>query len=345
MDKIKHFLHRPIEQYGALRLGIITVVAIVVTLATALGLSSIGIGKTSYQAEFAQAAGLSDGDLVTVAGIHIGAVEGVALHGDRVLVTMKLQDDVHIGDQTQASIKMTTLLGSRYVELRPAGAKDLPNRRIPLSNTVVPYDLQQTLQDATTTFEAVDAEKIAQSLTTLADQVKGTPEILPEALRNVERLASVISGRRDQVGALLTSSEQITGLLGRQQQSLGVLVRQGHEVVGDLAARRQLIVRLIDATTKLVNQLQPILVGDRHQIDELLANLNGMLQSLGKNDALFRSMLQMTPVPLRNFANATGSGNEFDFTSSGGELLDSWMCAISGRAEQFNLPTYFQDCK
>jgi ABC-type transporter Mla subunit MlaD len=120
---------------------------------------------------------------------------------------------------------------------------------------------------------------------------------------------------------------------------------QGRDVLGDLAARKQMIVRLIDATTKLVNQLQPVLVGDRRHIDELLTNLSGILSSVGKNDALFRNTLQMMPVPLRNFTNATGNGNEFDFSSTGGTLIDSVMCAISGRAEQFNLPNYFEDCQ
>lgn len=345
MQTITRILRRPIENYGKARLGAVAIAAIVAVLAAALGLSSLGIGKTSYEAQFAQAAGLSRGDLVTVAGVHVGTVTGLALEGDHVKVTMDVDSHVHLGPGTQASIKLTTLLGSHYVELRPGGVGDLPQRRIALSHTEVPYDLQQALQDATATFEAVDAEKIAQSLTTLADQVRGAPEILPEALRNVERLSSVIAERRDQVGSLLTNAQQVTDLIGRQQQSLGVLVKQGHLLMGDLAARRQLIVRLLGATTKLVNRLRPVLIGDRHQIDQLIANVNGMVQSLGKNDALFRNILQVMPLPLRNFTNATGNGDEFDFTSTGGDLLDEFMCGISARAPQFNLPQYFKDCE
>ncbi|MGB8403239.1 MAG: MCE family protein [Mycobacterium sp.] len=345
MSRLKRLLRRPVESYSHVRLGVITVVAIVALLGGALGLGKLGLGKRTYQAEFAQAAGLRSGDQITIAGVHVGEVTGLRLAGDHVIVTLDVNDDVRLGSATQALIKLTTLLGSRYVDLRPAGSAVLADNRIPLSNTVVPYDLQQSLQDATTTFEAVDAQKIAESMTTLSNQLQGAPDVLPEALHNVEKLSAVISERRGQIGTMLTSTQKITALLERQQHSLGVLVRQGQQVVGDLAARRQLIIGLIDATTKLVNTLQPIIVGARHQIDELLANLSGLLSSVGKNDKLFRSMLQLTPVPLRNFTNATGSGNEFDFTSSGGQLLDSWMCAISGRAEQFNLPKYFKDCQ
>jgi virulence factor Mce-like protein len=345
MTGIRGVFRRPIEHHGTLRLGIITVLAIALTLGGLLGLQRLGLGKTSYQADFAQAAGLSAGDQVTVAGVHVGTVQGLRLDRDKVVVTLEIERTVHLGAASRAAIKLTTLLGARYVELRPAGSGTLDGRRIPLENTEVPYSLQDSLQDATTTFEAVDAERIAQSMTSLSQQLQGAPEILPQALDNVEHLSSVLASRRDEIGDLLRSTQEIAELLGNQQHSLGLLMTQGRDVLADLAARREMIVRLIDATTTLVHRLQPVLVGDRAKIDELLANLDGILTAVGKNDALFRNTLQIMPVPLRNFANATGNGNEFDFSSSGGTLIDSVMCALSGRAKQFNLPTYFEDCR
>ncbi len=76
---------------------------------------------------------------------------------------------------TRASIKLTTLLGARYIELRPAGEGELPDNRIPLSNTEVPYDLMDVLADATTTFEQVDARELGDTLTTLAGELHDLP--------------------------------------------------------------------------------------------------------------------------------------------------------------------------
>lgn len=336
---------RSVRSYSKFQLGVISVLVIALALGGALGLGRLGLGKDVYTAEFAQAAGLSVGDQVTVAGVHVGRVTSMRLSRDRVAVGLEIDDDIPLGSATRASIKLTTLLGARYVDVQPAGSKPLSDRRIPLANTEVPYDLQSALQDATTTFEAVDAEKIAQSMTTLSTQLQGAPEVLPQALQNIEHLSSVIASRRDQIYDLLRSTEQVAELLGNQQRSLGLLMTQGREVLGDLAARKDLVARLIDATTKLVNQLRPVLIGDRQRIDELLHNLEGMLGAVGRNDALLRSTLQLMPVTVRNFANATGNGNEFDFTSTGGSMIDTFVCAISGRAKQFNLPPYFGDCK
>jgi phospholipid/cholesterol/gamma-HCH transport system substrate-binding protein len=175
--------------------------------------------------------------------------------------------------------------------------------------------------------------------------LRGTPEVLPQALENIQHLSSVMAARRDEISDLLRSTQRVTELLSNQQHSLGLLVNQSHVVLSDLASRREVLVRIINATTKLVNQLRPVLIENRPQIDELLDNLDGMLGAVGRNEELLRNTLQILPVPVRNFANATGSGNEFDFTSTGGTLIDSFMCAISSRAIQFNLPHYFEDCR
>lgn len=55
--------------------------------------------------------------------------------------------------------------------------------------------------------------------------------------------------------------------------------------------------------------------------------------------------LQITPVTLRGVANATGTGNAIEFNAPNGLAVDSWMCAISGRAKQFGMIQYFKDCK
>lgn len=343
--KAGRVLRRPIEQHSKLTLGLITVVIIALLLIGILQVAGAGIGKVSYEADFAQAAGVSPGDSVTVAGVSVGTVGATRLAGDHVVVTLEINDDVHLGADTTASIQLTTLLGSRYVDLKPAGGGKLPDNRLGLSHTGVPYDLQQLINNATTTFEQVDFKNIGDTMTTLSEQLEGTPEVIPQVLTNVQGLATIMADRRSQIGSLLTSTKQLTDVIRKQQGNLGSLVAQGAEVLKEINSRRAVINKLFQATTKLVDQIKTIVVDNRGQIDALLKNLNGMLASLAKNDDLLRNTLQILPVPVRNFANASGTGNEVDFSAQSGPFLDSWMCAVSGRANQLNLPEYLKDCK
>ncbi|MFA4081380.1 MCE family protein [Mycobacteroides salmoniphilum] len=337
-------LKRPIEEYNKIWLGTISLVVIAAIVVASGLIGRLALGQTAYRAEFAQAAQIRPGDQVTVAGISVGTVNDLKLAGDRVIVRFNVRNDVHLGSDTRAAIKLTTILGSRYVQLSPAGGSVLASRTIGLANTSVPYDLQKTLADATSTFEQIDADHIAESMTTMSHSLDGVPEALPQALANLKSLSLVVSGRRDQIGTLLSSADSVTTMIRDQKANLGSLVLHGRDLLGEIASRRAAVQRLFANTTTLVNTLKNIL-NDQPGINEMLASVRDFTRILAEHDALLRNILQALPAPIRNVANVLGSGNSGDAALPAGLLVDSWMCAISGRAKQLNLTEYFKDCQ
>jgi virulence factor Mce-like protein len=337
-------LKRPIEGYNKIWLGAVSLGLTAVIVAAIFGVGRLSLGQTGYRGEFAQAAEIHSGDEVTVAGINVGAVNGVELEGDRVIVKFKVRNAVRLGGDTRAAIKLTTLLGRRYIELSPAGSGELHRRTIGLANTSVPYNLQQTLADATTTFEQVDADRIAESMTTLSQSLAGVPEALPQALENVKSLAAVIATRRDQIGSLLRNVDTLTAMIRDQKANLGSLVIQGRDLLHEIVSRSAAMHRLFDSATALVNTIETIL-NDSPAMNEMLANLQKVSRMFAEQDASIRALLQATPVALRNFANASGNGTALDINLPAGVLVDSWMCALSQRAKQFNLAQYFTNCQ
>ena len=49
------------------------------------------------------------------------------LAGDHVEAGLKVRNDVALGEDSRATIKVTTILGSRYLALQPAGPGSLPD--------------------------------------------------------------------------------------------------------------------------------------------------------------------------------------------------------------------------
>lgn len=335
----------PTETAAPLRIGMIAVALLATVLAVTVFVNSLHLGKSTYQAHFVQAAGIAPGDAVTYVGIPIGTVTGTRLTGDHVTVTMKIDRDAKLGADTRASIKLTTLLGSRYVELRSNGTGRLRDNDIPLSQTEVPYNLETALQDATRTFGELDAEQIANSMTTLSDKLRDLPPVVPEVMHNVQALSAVIAQRRDQIGTLVTSTVQVTSVIRDQQGDLASLVSQGRTVLQEINSRQDALRRLLAATTALVHQLEPIIVEDRPQLQGLLDDLHSMTTMIASNDALLRNILQILPVPWRLFANATGTGMELSAAAPDGAFVDSFMCALSKRAIEMGKAPYLEDCK
>ena len=169
--------------------------------------------------------------------------------------------------------------------------------------------------------------------------------MIPKAMDNLKRLSKVMSERRDQFGSMLKTMDMVTGTLRRQQTSIGSMVTQGQQLFGEFVMRRVAFHDMIQSINSLVNLLNDTVVKNRPQVDSLLGNLNTLSTLLAKNDAMLASILESAPIMLRSYANVAGSGNALDVMFPNGILVDSWMCAISGRAAQFELAQYYKDCK
>jgi ABC-type transporter Mla subunit MlaD len=164
-------------------------------------------------------------------------------------------------------------------------------------------------------------------------------------MANLHTLAKITADRREELGTLLASTQRVANTLRNQQTSLGNLVDQGQDFIGELVARQNTFHAMLAALTTLAGQLNNVVVKDRAMLDDMLANLRALSDMLGQHDDMLRSLIQAAPPPLRGITNATGYGPAVEFFAGNGIAIDSWMCAISGRAKQFGMIEYFKDCK
>ncbi|OBI96292.1 mammalian cell entry protein [Mycobacterium alsense] len=344
-QRLVRLKRRPLESYNKTWLGFIAAAVVAVVIGTMLAVHAAGVGYRHYTAEFLQAASLRPGNPIAVAGIPVGNVTSMKLVGDHVEAGLKIRNSVVLGKDSKASIKVTTILGSRYLALQPDGPASLPNNTFDLSHTEVPYDLQAALQDATTTFEQVDSDRFAQSLAVLGKQLQGLPSVVPQAMNGINSLSSIIAVRRDQLGSLLKSTQQVTNTLRRQQAGIGSLINQGQDLLGQFVARRAIFHAMMQSLTSLVDTMSQIVVNDRSGLDALINDMRDFTDLMAKHDDLLADMLQISPIFFREAANLTGDGNAINFNAPNVPAIDSWMCAISGRAKQFGMIQYFKDCK
>ncbi|GJF13007.1 putative MCE family protein [Mycolicibacterium cyprinidarum] len=342
---IQRFRDRRPEDYNATWIGFVALATVAVVVLAAVGVKSLGIGETDYTAQFAQAASLKPGNIVTVAGIEVGNVRSVKLVDGHVEVGLTVRDDVKLGKDTKAAIQLQTFLGGRYLALTPAGPGSVPDNTISLANTEVPYDLQELLGDGSVMLSQLDSDQLGESLAVLGKQVNGLPEIVPQAMDNIHKLSSVIADRRDQLGTLFESTERVANTLHSQQARVGVLIDRGQNLLGEFVASQATFRALLVALTGLTNNLDKIVVNNRPMLNDMLKDVRELTDMLGHNDELVSNLLQVAPVTLRGLTNATGYAPALEFFIPNGLAIDSWMCAISGRADQFNMIEYYKDCK
>jgi phospholipid/cholesterol/gamma-HCH transport system substrate-binding protein len=299
-------------------IAIIGLLAIALVTALAFNGPAVFGGGTTYQAEFAEAAGLSDGDMVTVAGVEAGRVDAVELAGDRVLVTFTV-DEAWVGDRTSASIEIRTLLGAKRLALDPQGEEQLdPDRPIPLARTASPFDVVEAFDGLSGTLDALDTDQLSHSLDTLADTFRDTPPEVRGALDGLSRLSTTIASRDEEIRTLLAGTHELSGVLADRNAEVEKLLQDGNLLLAELQRRREAISRLLDGTIALSEQLRGLVADNREQLRPTLEQLDQVAALLQRNkDALGKGVGDLA-VFLRYFTNATGNG----------EWFDNYVCAL-----------------
>ncbi|MFJ4658832.1 MCE family protein [Nocardia sp. NPDC088792] len=321
MTKIKSLFNKNRNLW----LGVVGVAVIVVLLLGATAYNSIGIGKQTVKAEFVQTAGIKTGDKVSVSGVPVGTVSGAELEGDHVLISMNVDGDVKLGPDAKASIKMATLLGARYIDLDPGDGSGLKGDRIPKSNTVVPYNLADVVQEGTPKFEELDTKKLADSLNLINQQMGGNADLTVQALNSVGALAKTINDRKDSVDQLLKDLDRVTKILGDNRNSVLLVITQGEAIANRVMERQNLLKSLLDNISTLSRQLQQIGQENNDQFGPTLDQLNTMAAGLQKNKDNLDRFLSILPPSVRQFNNVFGNGN---YGEVGLPWLfpDNWLC-------------------
>jgi phospholipid/cholesterol/gamma-HCH transport system substrate-binding protein len=319
------------HRHGPKFVGIITVVVVAVVVGALFVPSGFALGKATYYAELSQSGGLGPGDEVRVAGVGVGEVKSLAVRDARVRVTFRLAKSVPLGPGTEATVKVATLLGNHFLELRPAGEGGLPDRTIRLANTSVSFEVKDIIEAGGTALEQLDGNKLRDALKVLADDFRNTPALTRETVTGLARFSDVIVARQEQIGRLIRSADTVTANLDSNREQLVALMNQASLILGEVTRRRAAIHELLVDAQALGAQLTGLVRDNQAKVAPLLAHLNIVLDTLRRNDAALGEALSLLGPASRYFANATGNGPYVDVVAPNAIFPDSMLCKIQAR--------------
>ncbi len=204
-------------------------------------------GPVELTATFGDVGDLVAGHSVQVADVRVGSITGIELTDDyQAEVTMRIKDDLRLPKDSAAILRTTSLLGEKFVELRP------PEEGAPAPRGE----------------ELVDGDVITDT-----DQA---PELEFVAQEAVEVLAGVVA---NDLAALVETGG--IGFGGRAVE-LASLIDSLATVTGSLAAGTEDLVAIIDGLDRATTTLAE---GD-DRVDALLVNLARTTEVLADNREL-----------------------------------------------------------
>jgi phospholipid/cholesterol/gamma-HCH transport system substrate-binding protein len=293
-------------------------------------------GGDRYTAAFRDASGLTPGNEVRVAGVKVGSVDSVDLARDNtqtyVRVTFRLTDaDVRLGDDTEATIRIKTVLGQKFLALEPAGTGRLrPGAQIPMSHTASPLDVVQAVNALAGTLDAIDTDQLAKAFTTLSQTFADTPQDVRTSLTGLSTLTAAIASRDGELRELLVHAHGVTAVLAERDTQFQQLLRDGDLLLTEVKARRDAIHNLLVTTDQLATQVSGLVADNRAKLAPALSQLRGVLAILQKDrDNLSKTVANLAPF-LDAFSNVLGNGRWFDSWVNG--LLQPYQPKVGGGA-------------
>lgn len=297
-----------------IRLGAITMVVMVLLLVATFNLSKFpGFGGTIYTAEFADASGIHRGNMVQVAGMRVGRVDGVSLEGDKVIVEFEVDNGVEFGTESKASVEVLNLLGEKYLELTPAGdgqlAEDTP---IPRERTESAYDIIGVFGDLTTTTEQIDKDQLVEALDVVSGTMQQSAPEIQASFDGIARLSRTVASRDEQIKGLLESSKNVTTLLAERSTDLVELMRSSDLVFKEVESRKKAIHRLLVNARSLAVELRGVATDNQAQIGPALKEIDDLTSLLISKEKELKATLNAMGPYASILSNIIGTGPWFD---------------------------------
>ena len=305
----------PFRERNPVTVGAISIAVLVLLVVAALRANDLPLigGGDTYYATFAEAGGLKTGDEVRMAGVRVGEVDSIDLDNGYVKVGFKIKTDASFGDQSEAQIKVKTLLGDEYLALVPKGDGQLAEgATIPVDRTQSPYDVVSAFSDLAKTSDNIDTDQLAKALTTLADLTRSTPTQFRKALQGVSALSTTIADKNEQIGSLLKDLSRVSDVLDSRDQDIVALMRDSNVLFKALIQRKVAIHNILVATSDLSTQLTGLVRDSRADLKPALDHLHSVLDVLNKNDDNIDESLRVLAPFYRYFANVFGNGPWWD---------------------------------
>jgi phospholipid/cholesterol/gamma-HCH transport system substrate-binding protein len=265
-------------------------------------LHGVDAPTTTYHALFTDVSGLRVGDDVKIAGVRVGRVQGISVHGDDAEVDLQVQSSQPVLSNSRLTMRYQNLVGQRYVAIdQPAtrGTQLTPGATIPAGQTSPGFDLTELLNGFRPLFEVLKPDDVNTLATSIVEVLQGEGGTVDSLLQQTASLTTFVASRDQVIGEVLTRltpvlqdfaahDSQLKSSIVSLEQLMTGLARDRTSIGGSIDA----ISKLIDSTTGLVDAVRKPLVGTVTQLrasagmvaanrDTLSGALAGFQQAIG----------------------------------------------------------------
>ena len=270
--------------------------------------------NVSYQAELADATGLSPGDAVKVSGVTVGRVNSVTVRRGYALVGFDLQPDVHLRSSTGVGMQWLDVIGDKVLYLYPGrtGAALHPGATLPLENDVGDASVGALLNTLGPFLQAINPREQNAFLTAVASALQGNDAEVHALVDHGAQVSSTLGSVSSELGTLIDNLDTVVSAISARRGDLANLSDGLASLSGTLASNNGLLDSTVGNLASAEQDLAGLLRRNAGNFDSLIANLKGIAGTLASHQRNLVASLHTLPAGLAPYQQISSYGQWFE---------------------------------
>jgi phospholipid/cholesterol/gamma-HCH transport system substrate-binding protein len=271
----------------------LVVVLVLGLLATSL--SACSAGTMRITAIFDDTGDLQSRGSVQVADVRVGTISRISLTPDfKARVSMAISKGVHIPKASTALLRTTSLLGEKFIELRPNGdpAKGpYLTDGDHIANTGAAPELEFFAQQAVDVLSAITVNDLSTLVDTGAQAFGGKGPQLKALIANIADISATFASRTGEINRIISSLDGATATLAAGSSDVGGLLANLATTSQVLVDNRQKALTALSELSRLARSQNSILDQYRGDLDRQIKQVDVILNVVASQTGEVNSLL------------------------------------------------------
>ena len=281
-----------------------------VLVVTALGLlafMAIKVGalrnvgeEIQLQVTLGDAAGLTEGAAVRIAGVQVGQVQEMGVVHDKAVIRIAVAKSANVRTDAGIQVRARSILGEKYLEITPRSTEAaLIADGATLTVTQPQTEIDELVNSLGPLVQAVDAEAVNVAMGRLSDALEDDPDTVARMLNNIEKIL--------ENGA--TASESLPTVLNETRNTLSS-VRQVSADARPMIQRTNTMMQRVDAATEslpaITTDVEAAVADARAMVSESRALLKRIDESAASIETVIDNLSEIDKWELRRLLREEG---------------------------------------
>jgi phospholipid/cholesterol/gamma-HCH transport system substrate-binding protein len=272
----------------------LTAVAVVLTSCGWRGITNVplpggpgtGRDKMTIYVQMPDTLALNVNSRVRVADVYVGRVRSIELKNWVATLTLDLQPDVRLPENSLARIGQTTLLGSQYVQLdSPPDPSPQPltnGDTIPLKNSSSFPTTERVLASIATIVRGGGIPNLEVIQTEINNLLTGRADQIREFLNRLDTFTDGLNQQRNDITRAIDSTNRLLTIVANRNNTLDRVLTEFPPLIKHFADTRDLFADAVESLGRISNAADAALGPSSANLHTNLQNLERPLKQLSK---------------------------------------------------------------